>query len=251
MTTQLTHAGFAAHAMLPLYLRKIEVALRLIAVALEQSTNPYVAWSVGGKDSTVMLHLIAKKTYDAIEARVLVSGETRYIFPEFDEIITWWQRNFPQIIITLIEVDRVWDGENSNFYNQRKAGRGDILKLLPTSDHDLVFLGLRDEESNRRRHANAQGLLRQYAHSRPKNLRDMYVCTPIARFSTRDIATYSIQNNLPVFNIYHELGFEQRTTLRLTGDAVRRLAFQRLRITAPDKYNILLQRFPELHWWNG
>lgn len=244
-----TRSGMLAHSMLPVYKRRVRQAREHIREALTLCKKPYVAWSVGGKDSSVMLQLVLEQC-PRIEARVLVSGETRYLYPEFDELISWWSDNFPKMEISLIEVDRVWTSEMS-FYEQRKAGRNDILNLLPTEDHDLVFLGLRDEESNTRRAANARGVIRQYAASRRRNLRNTYVCTPIAKFTTRDIAAYITKNEIPVFDIYTSVSFNERTTLRLTGDAVRQMAFQRLRVTRPDKYNELLVRFPELHWANG
>lgn len=249
MMDALTQAGFLAHATLPVYQRRMAQAKEWVKAALKICKNPYVAWSVGGKDSSVMLDLALKETL--IEARVLVSGETRYLFPEFDEIVMWWRSKYgDRLTISLVETDRVWSG-NMSFDEQRKAGRNDIMKLLPTERHDLVFLGLRDEESNVRRIANAKGIIRRYAMSRRKNIRGKYVCVPVARLSTADIAAYIITKQIPVFNVYTEQGFEERTTLRLTGDAVRQMAFQRLRITNPKEYNALLYRFPELNRWNG
>jgi len=235
--------------MLPAYKRKVKRAREYIKEALGMCQNPYIAWSVGGKDSSVMLHLILQET-EIIETRTLVSGETRYLFPEFDNIVEWWKERYKNLKISLVEMDRVWSTK-MDFYTQRKAGRNDILKLLPTQEHDLVFMGLRDEESNTRRAANARGVIRRYSQKRAKNLRGSYVCVPVSKFTTQDIATYITIHNVPVFDIYHESGFEERTTLRLTGDAVRQMAFQRLRMSNPDKYNELLKRFPELHWWNG
>lgn len=244
-----TRTGYVAHSMLPAYKRRINQARAYIDEALALSNTPYVAWSVGGKDSSVMLHLILEARED-IEARVLVSGETRYLFPEFDGLVSWWRDAYPQMIISLVEIDRVWTSD-MRFYEQRKAGRNDILTLLPTPAHDLVFMGLRDEESNIRKRANARGVIRQYARSRRANLRGTYVCVPISKLRTRDVAAYIITHNIPVFDVYTARGFEERTTLRLTGDAVRQMAFQRLRIMRPDKYNELLMRFPELKWRNG
>lgn len=245
----LTRAGFLAHATLLVYQRRVEQAREWIREALALCKNPYVAWSVGGKDSSAMLSLVLKET--SVEARILVSGETRYLFPEFDGIVEWWCNNYQdRLTISLIETDRVWSG-NMSFDEQRKAGRGDILKLLPTEQHDLVFLGLRDEESNVRKLANKKGVIRRYAMSRQKNVRGRYVCVPLAKFSTMDVAAYIITHQIPIFNVYTECGFDERTTLRLTGDAVRQMAFQRLRITNPKEYNALLHRFPELNRWNG
>lgn len=235
--------------MLPVYKRRVARAREWIRRALELCHSPYVAWSVGGKDSSVMLDLVLEQS--PIEARVLVSGETRYLFPEFNGIIEWWQRKHGnKLMVSLIETDRVWSS-NMAFDEQRKAGRNDIMNLLPTEAHDLVFLGLRDKESNRRELANKRGIIRRYAQSRKKNIRGTYVCVPIAKLTTRDIAAYTVTNQIPVFNVYTECGFDERTTLRLTGDAVRQMAFQRLRITNPKEYNALLHRFPELNQWNG
>lgn len=243
---EVTRAGYLAHSMLSVYRRRIARASAWVAEALALCKKPYVAWSVGGKDSSVMLHLVQTQKPDVL-ARVLVSGETRHLYPEFDDIIAWWREN-TRVQIELIETERVWS-TNMSFDEQRKAGRNDIMNLLPTGD--LVFLGLRDDESNIRKKANSRGVIRRYAQSRQKNIRGMYVCAPMAKMLDMDIAAYVITNELPVFDIYYELGFDQRTTLRLTGDAVRQMAFQRLRITNPERYNDLLYRFPELNRWNG
>jgi 3'-phosphoadenosine 5'-phosphosulfate sulfotransferase (PAPS reductase)/FAD synthetase len=247
--TPLERAGFLAHARMPAFVNLVQRSTDLISTALDQCSNPYVAFSCG-KDSGVMLHLVAHLT-QTIPARCLTSGETRILHGDFD--IRWqeWTSRLPHVHFEEVNIDRVfsdtWVGTRWN--EQRKAGRGDIIRFLP-GGHDAVFIGLRDEESNARRHANKGGLIRHYSRNRKDNCAGMMVCCPIARWKLRDIAAYTVLHDLPLLAAY-SAGFEARTTARLTGDAMRQNGLQSLRLKDPNGFNHMLQRFPEISYWAG
>lgn len=244
--SNLERAGYLAHTMTGGYQYRLNDAASIVTQALEMARAPYVSFS-GGKDSAVLLDIVAVQKPD-IEARMLTSGETRHLHANFDEILDWWCARYPAMQLTEINIDRVWSTERS-FYTQRKAGRGDIVNFLADTDFDLVFLGLRDEESNNRRRANARGVIRQYADSNHSNIAGKWVCTPIAKLTIQDVGAYVTFNEIPLFPAYQH-GMSERTTLRLTGDATRQQAFTRLRVDHPSRYRELLKRFPELAWWS-
>lgn len=75
--------------------------------------------------------------------------------------------------------------------------------------------------------------------------RDFYRMCPIADWTTEDVGAYIVTHNLPVLKWYRDFGFDSRTTARLTGDAVRQSTLYWIKVTNPDGYSKLLERFPE------
>lgn len=244
----LAAAGYRAHAASPAYRRRLDAAVACIAHGLTLCRDPYVAFSAG-KDSSVMLHLVRAQRPE-IPARLLTSGETRCLHANLDDVLAWWRARGAHI--EEICADRVfaegWTG--ASFHAQRMAGRGDLRRLLP-GDHDAVFLGLRAEESGRRRIA----LSRRFPGTRHATRtitvpgRRMLRIAPLADWTVDDVAAYVTVHQLPMLTAYEREGFAARTTARLTGDAVREGALILLRDRDPAAYNHLLARFPEVAWW--
>ena len=55
----------------------------------------------------------------------------------------------------------------------------------------------------------------------------------------------------PLLSAYEAEGLDARTTMRLTGDAVRQGGVVHLRMRDKAAYNALIRRFPELREWDG
>jgi len=249
----LERAGYLAHSKTERFSRSLERANALIREMLWRREQPYVAFSCG-KDSSVLLWLVLQHRPN-ITARILTSGETRLLYPDIDDVLRWWREGFPSLHLEEVLVDRVFTPEWSDvtWTQQRKAGRRDILQYLPQG-RDGVFLGLRDAESNRRRMATRKmGPLRQYRASRRDNLGETWVCCPLASWTTKDVFALLTRENIPLLQAYGsgEHAASMRTTMRLTGDAVRQNAFVELRMRDKAAYNKLLSRFHELERWNG
>lgn len=244
-------AGYLAHARLPSFAALVERARQTIGGMLAKCQSPYVSFSAG-KDSSVLLALVTEQK-PAVEARLLTSGETRLLHHDLDSILTWWRESVPALTLTEINIDRVFsDGwTDADWQTQRKAGRGDIVRYLTGGTYDGFFMGLRDEESNARRFANKRGVIRRYSQARRDGTAGMFVCCPLALWRTADIGAFIVSRGLPYLAEYDRVGFEGRTTARLTGDAMRQNGLQAIRLRDPDGYNRLIQRFPEITWWNG
>lgn len=238
-------AGYLAHSRSPAHQRRLARAEKIICDMLARCQAPYVACSFG-KDSSCLLWLVLQHVPD-IPVRILTSGETRLLHANLDEVMDWWRARYPKMDLQEILVDRVFSAEwqEADWTEQRKAGRRDIVNRLPTSgDFDGVFMGLRDEESNRRRLAtHKNGPIRHTA--------GMWCAVPLADWLTDDIGAMTCVHNLPLLEAYEAEGLDTRTTMRLTGDAVRQNGFIHLRMRDPGAYNRLLQRFPELAAWDG
>lgn len=244
--------GYLSHARSAVFGRRLERARTTIREMLARCHCPYVAFSAG-KDSSVLLWLVLEQRPDAA-GRILTSGETRLLHANLDDVLGWWRLRFPALDLMEINVDRVFaEGwEEATWHAQRKAGRGDIVRLLPTSGlFDGVFMGLRDEESNARRIANKRGRIRRYANTRRDNTAALWACCPLSDWTTDDVGALICLHDVPLLSAYQAEGLEARTTMRLTGDAVRQNALVALRQRDPGRYNQLIARFPEIDWWAG
>lgn len=244
-------AGYMAYGRLAVHQRRVAHAQDVIRRALNITRDCYVSFSAG-KDSSALLWLVLQEWSEA-RARILTSGESRTVHGNLDDVLTWWRERWPDMTLNEILIDRVFtpEWEHVGFDAQRKAGRGDIVREL-TAGSALVFLGLRDEESNARRIANKRGEIRRYSHTRRDGAAGMYVCCPLARWTTDDVGAEIATHGMPLLGAYEQHdGLGARTTMRLTGDAVRGNAVVELRRRDPAAYNRLLQRFPELVHWGG
>lgn len=247
-----TRSGYLAYARLPVFQCRLEEARSVIRSALLRMQNPYVAYSAG-KDSGCLLYLVLEQS-PTVSARILTSGESRLLHGNLDQVLAWWRERFPSLDLQEINIDRIFSEEwkDADWTTQRKAGRGDIVKFLPaTGQFDGVFLGLRDEESNKRRIANKKGLIRQYSVQRKDGIAGMWCCCPLAQWTVQDVGAFVCLHDLPLLAAYEAEGLDARTTMRLTGDAARQNAVVMLRQRDPGRFNALLQRFPELSWWDS
>jgi len=237
-------AGYLAYGRTREHLVRRERALALIVEGLARCQAPYVAFS-GGKDSSALLHLVLQ-VRSRMTARILTSGETRQVHGNIDVVLDWWRQRYSGLELQEICVDRVWSDEwaDADWTAQRKAGRRDIAKLLP-GGHDGAFLGLRDEESNARRMATRKyGPIRRHADG-------LYVICPLFAWRLADVGAVLAECGAPLLSAYEAEGLDARTTMRLTGDAVRQGGVVHLRMRDKAAYNALIRRFPELREWDG
>lgn len=229
------------------HVRVLNEAREIIAAALTHMERPYVAFSCG-KDSSVLAHLVLQVD-PSVPLRFLSSGETRLVH-NVDLVLDYFRDLGAEI--QEINIDRVFTDEwrEASWDEQRKAGKGD-LEQLNAGGWDGIFMGLRAQESGRRKRtlwgAQTPGLppfCYQYIAGKRLN---MIRCCPLARWITEDVGAYLLANGLPWLDWYdhHEYGFEGRTTARLTGDAVRQNALVWLKLHQPDNFNRLAERFPE------
>lgn len=241
----LERVGYLAHAKLPVHERRLERTREIISDGLARCENPYVAFSAG-KDSAAMLWLVLERKPD-VSVRILSSGETRILHRNFDVVLDWWRKRFPEMDMREILIDRVFSEEwkDADWHESRKAGRDDIQKTMSESgSFDGSFVGMRKDESPRRKKSLGKyGPIHTY--TKPVNSRTMTRICPIADWKTEDVGAMCLTRGLPLLWAY-EGGLENRTTLRLTGTSFRSNTLEKLREEDFEAYLALLERFPEL-----
>ena len=170
------------------YKKKVEEAKKIIKNALKTHKKPYVAYS-GGKDSTVMLNLILKQKPDIL---VFHYDYGRYM-PRWleKEVIT----NAKKIGVQNFLLD-----SGKNWY---KTFFGRIEKDFERKGYDLVFVGIRKEESCKRK-----------ARIEEKHfLSKMDECWPLKNWTWKDVWGYIVKNELPYPSVYDKyaelLGYDK------------------------------------------
>jgi len=241
-----TRLGFLAHAMLPVYERRINEARGYIQSALGMCENPYVAYSAG-KDSSVLLHLVCEQI-PTVDAQILTGGESRVLHNDLDTILEWWH-SYTQVNLIEVYVDAGYTNgvPFSEMYEQFTDG---WTRYLHDKGHDGVFIGLRREESgNRARMINRFGAIHRYSEDRRDARAGTILCNPICNLQTIDVMAYLAKNEIPTFNVY-ETGNE-RTKTRLGKTAMGLGQMSQLRMRDPAAFNEITNRFPELRRQGG
>ncbi|MCI0555299.1 MAG: phosphoadenosine phosphosulfate reductase family protein, partial [Anaerolineae bacterium] len=201
---------YRLHALLNAHRKKTQVANDLIHVALTQCQRPYLSCSFG-KDSVVMLHLVyqQKQNIDVIWIRCDEFDE----WPGTEDLSRQYQKLFPHI-----RIHPIWS-EMSITDCYRRAGcfytapeneqqeRLDreygaafmraIRAVTKQLDADCAFIGLREDESQRR-----AIMLRTRGWFFNASSRGLYECFPLAGWSSTDIWAYIVQHNLPCLPLY-------------------------------------------------
>jgi phosphoadenosine phosphosulfate reductase len=185
----------------------IDDSRELIRQMLTLAKNPYVAFS-GGKDSTVMLHLIRGIAPDipavfhntGVEARETI--EYCRSIPNLIETmpeITFWEivkkYGYPKIKGT----DGSHDGNKCCIYLKENPAK----KLQKMKGFDGVFLGITIHESrNRRMMLSRMGALYQAKRDL------MWKCYPIFDWTEKQIWSYIKDHSLP-YNRGYDLGWRR------------------------------------------
>jgi 3'-phosphoadenosine 5'-phosphosulfate sulfotransferase (PAPS reductase)/FAD synthetase len=171
--------------------RALHEARAIIERALESAQKPYIAYS-GGKDSTVMAHLVLQYAPDTM---VLHWDYGRAFVPEpiQREIL----RNARLIGVRNLRI------ETSPLYAklgrraQNVLGRHLIGRLLPQlaqEGYDLAFVGLRKQESPKRKRRIRAG----------KPLSTIPECYPLQNWDWRDVWAYIVTHKLPYLSLYDQ-----------------------------------------------
>ena len=220
-------------ARFPEYCQRVARSQRLIAEALERLGNPYIAFSTG-KDSTVVLHLVRGIRPDTIA----IYGDDEWLLPESESLLSETP-NVRRIKMRVQHADWfiAWNGE-------------DCAEPSPTWAADMgfdgVFLGLRTEENVRRKL-----LIRQRGATFYVERRKMWLCNPIAAWTTQDVWTYILSNEISYNRAYDVL---QRIGVPLDQQRIGPLANERvlgrgqlalLKRGWPDLFNRFAATHPE------
>lgn len=170
------------------YQKRVKESEKIIRSALEEYKRPYVAFS-GGKDSTVMLHLVLQQ-FPSVHVFHYDYG--KYMPRSIEREVL---ENAKELGVRDLEVDT-----GKNWY---KTFFGRIEKGLKRRGYDLVFVGLRKEESCKRKGRikgrESLGLINE--------------CWPLQNWTWKDVWAYVVKHELPYPSIYEKyaklLGYDR------------------------------------------
>jgi len=182
---------FLQHAQTPEYRAALEDADDLISRAIDGSQRPYVAFS-GGKDSTAMLHIVLQSLPDC---EVLHWDYGRYYIPRelHAELIAIPER----LGARSLRVETSAEYERLGYSAQNVLGRemiGNLLPAMAADGFDLTFVGLRRQESTKRR-------LRIDAK---RQVGPIAECWPLQNWTWQDVWAYIVAEDIPYLSIYDE-----------------------------------------------
>lgn len=191
--TPIERATFKLHAVLDDYRARIEAAKDIISKALDISGKPYVAYS-GGKDSLVLAHMILQACPDALIWHFWFGP---YYFPiELEKEVLRAAQEIGAVNIRA-DTSKKYNGGRSPNNVFFPTLHGKIIPELAAEGYDLCFVGLRKEESYRRKSKAAMPFRQD---------RNMMECYPLADLSARDIWAYIVTNDLPYCSHYDRYG---------------------------------------------
>lgn len=192
------------NSFMPTYQKRLGVAKAEIYHNLNTHDKPYIAVS-GGKDSMVLLHLVNQVAKGIGKEVVAWSHLSNASFPStFETIeklvercgIEWVVNENKDAYTYLRDKEKMKFGKSGVFFDSVKEF---------AADKDLAFVGTRASESKRRRKAfNIKGMTFS-----SKSMGDVTVCNPLAWFRLEDIASYTVENNIPMHPIYSKHQFDK------------------------------------------
>lgn len=210
---------FEGWATLPQFKKKVDQAKLIIKEAL-QIAPAYVAVS-WGKDSVVLAHLAISITNIPL---IHVSSDERDLIDNYSEVESSFLLKF---------------GCNYRKYNLKLKNASETFNQLSASLPNVALIGVRAEESSKRRIAiRKNGLIYNYKNT------NKYRVFPLSWWSWKDIWSYIVVNDLPYLRSYdHHLNNGKdlsRTSVhigRRRGEEFGR--FERLKAMNMSYYNLL------------
>jgi 3'-phosphoadenosine 5'-phosphosulfate sulfotransferase (PAPS reductase)/FAD synthetase len=212
------------HARSDRFKNKVIRANNLIMRALENSTNPAIAFS-SGKDSTVVYHLVKDIAPD-IDA---FHNDHEFMLKESKDYM-----------------DRIGNVKIIKYEDHHCEWFVTNLGESDSTDYDTVFLGLRGEENNyRKTYIRVNGL---YHYTGKYN---QYSCSPIGWWTIHDVWAYIFSTGRDynkAYEIMNDNGIPPK--MQRIGPFANKLAMQYGQIATlkrcfPDDYNRFIKRFPE------
>jgi len=224
------------HSFLPDFKKRVEQARSVVLDAIAKDVPFYVSLS-GGKDSRVVLDLVMEH-----ESGVMAAwSDNEFFLPETEEYIH-------RLREAGINVHQFRTNAWHASWFDLKGSEYDSIHDYPKSkiDAELIFLGLRKEESSaRRKHLARYGPL--YWNKKW----EAWYCNPIWDWTWQDVWAYIVSKDLDYNKAYdklEELGLHPKEQ-RIGPFAVERALWsgqlQILKRGWPDMFERFAQKYPE------
>jgi len=205
------------HMRTQVFRRTVDAARRLTELALANSSRPSLSWS-GGKDSTDLAHLVG----------VLCGAGSVKVHSEKDDLDYPGEEDYVRGLASAWGLDltilrppvspsewiarRAAHMSGGEDIHSRSAGLSKMcfypVMEAATREHDLVFLGLRAEESGIRRNLRA-------ARGRLYSLKSgQRRCIPISDWRGIDVYAYAEVHGFEFLPVYRCIGFLDELRLR-------------------------------------
>jgi len=239
------------HAKTLDFIQKVDDAHKIIQKALMIMEKPYLSFS-GGKDSTVMLHLVLKHIPDI----TVVYWDAGASFPDTEQLIKRvqkeWNINFIRYKTEpIMNVFRTYGIDHPDIEHKTMIATvyNPIHGLLKKHRFDGVFVGLRKEESFGRRQ-----LIKHKGRVFWNNTYKLIECLPVANFTVKDIWAYITFFNLPYNTVYDKTTMQHRNEIRTSywcGESAREFGrWMWLKKNYPELYNKFASEFPEVRQYS-
>jgi len=194
---RLEERKFRLHAETDGFCERVQKAERYIESVFSRYDNPYVSVS-GGKDSTVMYHLVSQRCGYDVDVFQFDWGLRNV--PGINEHVELLAGDFGDVLVRRTS-ERVNDEEL--FANDEHHGMAGIMgwvrRLSEERGWDISLLGIRAEESADRRE--------KYSGDPPMSFQGVLPSVaPIHHFTTKDVWAYIVENEIPYHDIYDEQG---------------------------------------------
>jgi len=180
--------AFILHSKTDEFLCRLKEAQSIIRHALSLHKKPYVAFS-GGKDSLCVAHLVTRQNPDVM---ILHWDYGKYYIPRplHQEIISIAERLGWKLRVETSEKYEKLGRQAINVIGQDFLGK--LVPQLKEEGYDCVFVGLRKEESSKRR-------LRIKAK---RSITDIPEYHPVQNWTWMDVWAYIVSNKLPYLSHY-------------------------------------------------
>lgn len=187
---------------------------------------PYLACSFG-KDSSVMLHLVRSFRPD-VPVLFFTRKET-FLIDNYQDVIDAWEHiNLTQVLFKGSSLEMVSKSVIKNTASQVEA------------QFDSYFVGLRKDEAVGRRIT-----LRKHGKFY-KKVNGLTRIAPLADWTTKEIAAYMAEHQLPLLNKYKAEGMQARTTAGISSKFPHE-CLQSLKSRDIAAFNKLKELYPNIN----
>jgi phosphoadenosine phosphosulfate reductase len=233
--------------------KRLQKARKVISEMYSKNPEAYVAFS-GGKDSTIMLHMVA----ELLNKPKAMSVKDDMDYPGEEEYVAKFTKNH-NVNLDIIKPDfslQNWLSENAHRFDIDQDFHGRMTEFSDKAFYSLidkyrikqrtpgVYLGLRKYESKWRM---LNRMKRGYIYTKKNG---ETICQPLVDFEGRDVYAYAFNNNIELLPVYRCVRLHKKPDLIrkswwLPGSSVKHGGLYWLKIYYPSLYFKIRRWFPD------